>query len=258
MTAPAPDATDEGADLARSVNTMVDSLERSQGLERQFLLSVSHDLRTPMTSIQGYAEALTDGAIADPQKAGQVILSESKRLDRLVRDLLDLARLDANKFSLTIGRYDLGQIAEDAVAGFQRDASAEDLSVTLRAGGGPLPVNVDADRLGQVLANLIENAMRYASSTVRVEVGVASDPATGTRAARATVIDDGPGIAAEDLPHVFDRLYQSKYQPQNKEAGTGVGLAIAHELVTAMGGSLRAVAVDSGAVFVLDLPLVDT
>jgi two-component system, OmpR family, sensor kinase len=243
--------TDELADLARSINAMADNLERSQGLEQQFLLSVSHDLRTPLTSIRGYAEAITDGATKDPAWAASVILSESRRLERLVRDLLDLAKLQSRGFSMQLRLVDLAGAVATAVDGFQPDAEAAGISVSWQAAApGPVPVHADGDRLAQVLANLIENAMKYARSAVRA--GVAS--AAGT--AIAWVDDDGPGIAAADLPHVFERLYVARHEPARKESGSGLGLAIVSELVAAMGGTVAAEAAPGGgARFVVRLPL---
>ncbi|MGH9186566.1 MAG: histidine kinase dimerization/phospho-acceptor domain-containing protein, partial [Acidimicrobiales bacterium] len=119
----------ELAGLARSINTMAATLERSKGLERQFLLSVSHDLRTPLTSIRGYAEAIADGTVADTGAAAGVITAEARRLERLVRDLLDLARLDARQFSLDWQPVDLVDIAAGTADGFRHEA--EDAGVSL-------------------------------------------------------------------------------------------------------------------------------
>ncbi len=126
---PPPDANDEVADVARSVNAMAGALERSRGLEQQFLLSVSHDLRTPLTSIQGYAEALADGTTADAPLAGSVILAESRRLGRLVRDLFELASLDARRFSLEATAVELHDLVEACVEGFGPEADAAGVTV---------------------------------------------------------------------------------------------------------------------------------
>jgi two-component system sensor histidine kinase BaeS len=227
---------DELADLARSVNAMAESLERSQGLEQQFLLSVSHDLRTPLTSIRGYAEAITDGA-AEPMWAASVILAESQRLERLVRDLRHLARLQARSFSLLTEPVDLVALAQQAAIAFRPDAEAAGIDVEAMA-TGPAAVWVvgDPDRLGQVVANLVENACKHARSRVRVAVAVPG----GTHDAVLAVEDDGPGIAPADLPHVFERLYVSRRAPVRKESGSGLGLAIVRELVVAMRGRVAA------------------
>ena len=239
---PAPSANDhdELADLARSVNTMAEVLERSKSLEQQFLLSVSHDLRTPLTSIRGYAEAITDGATKDPQWAASVILRESRRLERLVRDLLDLAKLQARGFSLEVHRLDLSAAAVSALEGAAPDAAGAGVRLLAQC-ATPVFVNADRDRLGQVLANLVENAMKYALGTVVVGTAASQDGV-----AIVWVDDDGSGIAPEDRPHVFERLYVTTRQPRRAEIGSGLGLAIVHELVLAMGGSVAAEAAPSG------------
>lgn len=230
---------DEVASLVTSINTMAEVLERSKGVERQFLLSVSHDLRTPLTSIRGYAEAIADGALPDTAQGGTVILSEARRLERLVGDLLDLAKLESRSFSLTHEPVDLVTVAEGTVDGFRHEAS--DAGVTLETrGDSTAVVDGDPDRLAQVAANLVQNALKFAHSRIEVTVEAANGWA------RLSVSDDGPGIASEDLPHVFERLYASRHQPQHKEVGSGLGLAIVRELVTAMGGTVQATAADTG------------
>ncbi len=229
---------DELDELAHSINAMAEALERSKGLEQQFLLSVSHDLRTPLTSIRGYAEALADGAAPDPQRAANVILAESRRLERLVKDLLDLAKLDARRFRLDIAPLDLVELATDSVDGFRREVESHGLRIVLDAPDGPVAALGDGDRLQQVVANLVENALKFASTTITVVVAADAD------GPRLEVLDDGPGIPPEDRPHVFERLYVAAATVQRKEAGSGLGLAIVRELVDAMGGSVHA---DAGA-----------
>jgi two-component system sensor histidine kinase BaeS len=226
-------AVPELASLAASINSMAEALGRSRGLERQFLLSVSHDLRTPLTSIRGYAEAIADGATTDHQRAALVIASESRRLERLVRDLLDLAKLDARRFSLDLRRVDLADCARATAEGFEPATADDGLTLEIVT-PEEVPVTADADRLAQVVANLIENASKFAAH--RIVVGTAR--AAGDLAV-LWVDDDGPGIPAEDLPHVFERLYTSSRAPA-RQVGSGLGLAIVAELVSAMGGSARA------------------
>lgn len=243
------DKHDELSSLIASINSMAAVLERSKGVERQFLLSVSHDLRTPLTSIRGYAEAIVDGALAEPADGANVILSEARRLERLVGDLLDLAKLESQSFALTLGPVDLVDIAAGTVDGFRPEAG--DAGVLLEVtGDDPAVVSGDADRLAQVAGNLVQNALKFARTRVRVSV----DANDGW--ARLAVSDDGPGIAPEDLPHVFERLYVSRHQPQRKEVGSGLGLAIVRELVTAMGGRVEASGSDiGGACLAVRLPL---
>ena len=145
---------DEISDLSASINEMAESLERSQSLERQFLMSISHDLRTPLTSIRGYGEAIADGTADDQQQAAEVIVSEAERLERLVSDLLDLARLDAREFTLEHRPVEVGVVAEEVGAGFAPRAA--DRGVELRVGGPgeasepPVTAWCDPGRLAQV------------------------------------------------------------------------------------------------------------
>ena len=235
---PEPPAMDpELASLASSVNTMADALDRSRSVERQFLLSVSHDLRTPLTSIRGFAEALEDGVTTDTTRAGQIIATEARRLERLVGDLLDLAKLKAHSFVLELGPADLAELVAATAGGF--GPSADELALRLDIGvqrSLPVPVIADVDRLAQVVANLVENALSFATSTVRV--GVAAPDGIPM----FWVDDDGPGISQEDLPRVFERLYSSRPPAQaepGRVVGSGLGLAIVAELVAAMGGIVR-------------------
>ncbi|MFI5048008.1 MAG: ATP-binding protein [Acidimicrobiia bacterium] len=241
---------DELGSLAHAINGMARELEEAQGHERAFLLSVSHDLRTPLTSIRGYADAIADGTVVGPDariRAAEVISSESRRLERLVADLLDLARLDTRQFSLRPVPVDARTVVAGAVEAFQ--PSAGELGITLVSeAGDALPVEHDPQRLAQIVANLVENALKFASA--RVDVSARAIP-TGIE---VLVDDDGPGIAPADLPHVFDRLYTSRTVP-GRVVGTGIGLAIVRELAVAMGGTARVETVDaSGTRFVVTLP----
>jgi two-component system sensor histidine kinase BaeS len=243
---------DELGELARTLNEMAEQLEQARGRERAFVLSVSHDLRTPLTSIKGYAEALVDGAIetdTDRTRAARVIDAEARRLERLVADLLDLARLDARQFSLSPRPVDAAETVRTAVDAFA--PAAADLGIALTVDGPDgLPADVDPDRLAQIVANLLENGLNYAASAIVVELR-----AIGTDELELRVSDDGPGIPPDDLPHVFERLYVSRVAP-GRSLGTGIGLAIVRELAVAMGGQVRVDAeVASGAGFVVRLPV---
>lgn len=242
-------AGDELAALAESINTMAERLARAKSAERLFLQSVSHDLRTPLTSIRGFAEAIEDGATADVMGAARVIASEARRLERLVADLLALATVEARRFTLHMQPIDLTASAAATTAGFLPAAAELGLTIQGPAGEG-IGVVADPDRLAQVTANLIENALRYANHHVRVH--------TVQQPGRAVlcVEDDGPGIAPDALAHVFDRLFESRPR-DGRPIGSGLGLAIVAELVSAMGGEVRAespVAPDGGTRMVVTLP----
>jgi two-component system sensor histidine kinase BaeS len=249
-----PPSTDgELAALASTLNNMAAQLEQSRGSERAFLLSISHDLRTPLTSIRGYAEALADGTLDDAnpddrKRAAAVITAEARRLERLVGDLLDLSRLDSRQFSLHPQLCDAAEVVRDAALAFA--PQAHELGITLDvAASAALPVDLDAERLGQIVANLVENALKYASS--RVDVSVApSDPAHFALA----VVDDGPGIPADHAALVFERLYTVRDAP-GRAVGTGLGLAIVRELAAAMGGAATVDGAPTpGTRFIVTLP----
>jgi two-component system sensor histidine kinase BaeS len=212
---------------------MAASLARAQGTQRQFLMSVSHDLRTPLTSIRGFAEALSDGATTDVTYAAGVIGSSARRLERLVTDLLELAKLESGAFSLHSVTLDLSDVVSQAAQALEPAAAGLSLSIELETEGEALCV-ADPDRVGQVVANLVENALKFATS--RVTVGTRR---SGDGWLEAFVEDDGPGIPWADLERVFERLYQSRLSA-GRELGSGLGLAIVDELVKAMGGRARA------------------
>jgi two-component system sensor histidine kinase BaeS len=256
----------EFASLAGSINDMAQSLEDSRSRERHLLLAVSHDLRTPLTSIRGFAEAIKDGAIDDSERAADVIIAESRRLERLVGDLFDLTKLEAHQMSIAIRPTDAVEVVTTTAEGFRPAAARSGIDIGLRVVGSTdtgtgtdpdtdpdvldgvgssdpttqppalPPVSADPDRLAQIVANLIENACTYARS--RVMVGLTgAGPAGGCV---ITVDDNGPGIAPSDLERVFERFYQAD-RGRNRRMGSGLGLAIVAELAAAMGGRVRAV-----------------
>ncbi len=243
-------ADDELARLARSINAMAASLQQARHAERDFLLSVSHDLRTPLTAIGGWAEALADGAAPDPAAAGETIRVASARLDRLVRDLLDLARLRARAFTLDLTTIDLREVATGTLEGFRPELEDSGLAVAIDVPAVPVLVEGDADRLAQVVANLVDNAGRHADTRLHVEVHPDGDRAL------LAVEDDGAGIPAAERPLVFERLHGGTRPAARAGTGTGLGLAIVRELARAMGGDAVAEEAPSGgARLVVTLPL---
>lgn len=235
---------DELAGLGKAFNQMSSDLARARETERAFLESVSHELKTPLTSIRGYAEALTEGAVA-PAEGSAVILSEANRLERLVRDLLDMARFDRAEFSVASEPVDLGAIATRALE--RHLPRARELGVELCSMvEEPARGLGDEDRLLQATSNLVENALRLtpAGGSVTVHASVA----------KLSVRDTGPGLASEDLPHAFERFYLHGRYRSERAVGSGLGLAIVHELALAMGGDVEAAnAAGGGAQFTLRL-----
>jgi two-component system OmpR family sensor kinase len=218
----------EIASLARAFNEMVEQLARARAAEKQFLLSVSHELKTPLTAIRGYAEGVADGAF-DLDEAVATITLEAARLERLVGDLLDLARMNRTDFSIHREQVDLAAIGQEAVRRYE--AQARDFGVTLEAfAPAPSPAIGDPDRLLQVTSNLVENALRLTPRGGFVRV-------SAEREALA-VEDTGPGLSKEDLPRAFERFYLHSRYSSDRPVGTGLGLSIVKELTHGMGGTV--------------------
>jgi signal transduction histidine kinase len=219
----------EIATLAVAFNDLAAQLRKAQEAERNFLLSVSHELKTPLTAIRGYAEAVEDGAV-DPREAAATVASEARRLERLVRDLLDLARMNRTDFSVHNTEIDLSEVADDAVRRYEQQA--ESFGVALHAvADGPAPAIADADRVLQVVSNLVENALRL--TPPGGEVRVIAAPGV------LRVEDTGPGLEAADTERAFERFYLHERYGLERQVGTGLGLAIVKELTLAMGGDVE-------------------
>ena len=243
------EGTDELAELARSFNRMATSLEEARRREDEFLASVSHELRTPITAIRGYVEALDEGAVRDQKgrrEALGVIKSETARLERLVADVMDLARAGAQSFRLELRDADVAEVLRDAASAHATEAAEAGVSIEVSA-DDPLTVHTDPVRVRQIVTNLVENAIRVSPRGAGVRLAGRSSPDW----VLVDVTDDGPGIAAEHLPHVFERTYLRNVggtngdedappaEPGRLRAGSGLGLAIVRELAHALGGRVN-------------------
>lgn len=228
-----------------SFNSMADGLDSARAKERQFVMSVSHDLKTPLTGIRGYAEALSEGAV-DAATAAEAIQEEAQHLERLIQDLIDLARIGRHDFTADREPVDLADVVAEAE---RRHATlAGRLGVTLKTEViGAVEVHADHSRVLQATSNLVENALRFApaGSTVRI----------AARDHRIEVSDTGPGLDPEDLPRALDRYYLHHKYRESRPVGTGLGLAIVQELARAMHGRVTVQSTRGrGATFMLELP----
>ena len=243
-----PDRELEG--LARALDVLGDQLGEARELERAFVLNVSHDLRTPLTSIRGYAEALEDGTLDEAEgirRAGHIITTEANRLQRLVQDLLDLGRLDMHAFSIQPRPFDVAESLRGLVNAFMPDADANGLEIHTELPDTMVAVS-DPARIEQAAANLIENALKYAERTVIVAAAKRTDRLS------ITVTDDGPGIPSAERTRIFERLYTANANPGRK-IGTGLGLAIVHQLATLLGGTITLDdSVENGSRFIMIIP----
>jgi two-component system OmpR family sensor kinase len=231
--------------LAESFNTMADQLARARRAEQSFLLSVSHELKTPLTAIRGYSEALDEGVLT-PQRAVRVIRTEAARLERLISDLINLARLDQQRFDINPDTVDLAEIARESAA--RHAARGRELGVHIELEDGDRALaRADPDRLLQAVSNLVENALRCTPTGGTVTLA--------TTPGRLTVKDTGPGIAPDEIPHAFDRFFLYRRYDGDRPVGTGLGLAIVRELAQAMGGSADVQTAETGTAFTIRLPL---
>lgn len=220
-------------EVALALRALDEALRTSEGRQREFLLSISHEMRTPLTAIRGYGEALADQVISS-DRAGAVIQSEAVRLGRFVDDLLELARLEADDFTLNESVVDLVDVAADAHGAWQGHARQLDVALTLDLRDPYALVETDAQRARQLVDGLVENALRVSPPHASVRIEVSSRPPT------IAVIDNGPGLTEDDLAHAFERGVLRARYASARPVGTGLGLSIAARLAGRLGATLRA------------------
>ena len=246
---------DELAQLGAAFNAMATSLESAEERRRRLLNDVAHELRTPLATIEGYLEALADGVVLPGEKAWAVMQTESRRLRRLVDDLQKVSKAEERQLDLRLSRVSPAALVDTALAA-ALPAYAEKGVVLERSAGGKTPdVRADPDRIGEVLANLLDNALRHTPPGGRVTV--AADRSDHGLA--LTVTDTGEGIASEHLERVFERFYRADPARARAQGGSGIGLTIARAIVEAHGGRLHAESggPGCGSRFVVSLPAAD-
>jgi signal transduction histidine kinase len=228
---PEPRGGDEIGHLSERFREMAVRLSEAEEQERNFLMSVSHELRTPLTAIRGHVDALREGVADDPDVRAaslDVIGAEAARLDRLVGDILDLAKLESNRFTVLQEEVDMSRLCDQAYAAFGEEARRRRIEYDKRFDAAPTIVS-DGDRVLQIISNLLSNAFRWTPDGGRVELGL-----TAENGSVAVAVDDsGPGIA----PHERERIFRPFWSGDN--TGTGLGLAIARELAVALGGRIE-------------------
>ncbi len=246
----------EVRELTRSFNAMLVRVLSTQNSQRDFVANVSHELKTPLTSVQGFAQAILDGTADTPearQQAAQVIYNEAGRMHRMALDLLDLARLDSGTADLNVAPVNMTALLNGIAEKFSPMAS--DAGVNLNVDlANDLPIlNGDGDRLAQVFTNLVDNALKFTPRGGTVSIRAVQDRGE----VQVSVSDTGEGIPADAIPHIFDRFYQAdSARAGGEKHGAGLGLAIVHDFVAAHGGriSVRS-APGRGTAFIVHLPL---
>jgi two-component system sensor histidine kinase BaeS len=240
---------DEISHLSERFNQMAARLAATEERERQFLMSVSHELRTPLTAIKGHVDALRDGLVDDPELVAaslEVVANEATRLERLVGDVLDLAKLRAHRFTVQTEEVDMGRLVEHAYGSFGDEARRREIDYVLRGADGAPTIITDGDRVLQVITNLLKNAFRWTPDGGTIDVALGASNGT----VRVDVTDTGPGISPDDAQRIFSPFVSSDTQ------GTGLGLPIAKELAGALGGRIELEAAEGGGSrFRLVLPM---
>jgi len=249
-----PDArsSDEIALLTERFRGMVEKLAEAEKLKRSFLMSVSHELRTPLTAIRGHVEALREGIVTEPEQVRtslDIVAAETDRLERLVGDVLDLAKLQAHRFTVRHEEVDLERVLDQAYGAFTEEARRREIDYRL-SGVELAPVIVsDGDRVLQVITNLLSNAFRWTPDGGRIELQLGAS----NGAVAVDVLDTGPGVPAHQRARIFEAFVS-----QDAE-GTGLGLPIARELAVALGGGIELQSTaGSGSRFRLVLPVAPT
>ncbi len=250
-----PRGPHEVQELTRAFNDMNERMQTSQAAQRDFVANVSHELKTPLTSIQGFSQALLDGMAATPQEqkqAAQVIFDESGRMHRMVLDLLDLARIDAGTLELQRSPVDLSALLNNITEKMAPQARSGNIDIQLDASDLP-EITGDGDRLAQVFTNLLDNALKFTPPGGSIKIQAAQSGS----GVQVEVTDNGAGISSEALPFIFTRFYQAdSSRSGGQKHGAGLGLAIVKEILEAHGGKISVRSeLGKGSTFIVNLPL---
>jgi len=240
--------------LAQAFNSMAADLEYAEQLRRNMVADVAHELRTPLSNIQGYLEAIRDGMIKPDAAAIRSLDEEARLLSRLVNELQELSLAEAGELKLVYQTEDVANLVKQAASPWQPQLMAKEISLSLDLPDNLPPVNIDWQRVNQVLHNILENAVAHTpkGGTITVAAGEKG------KWVEVSISDTGEGIPAEDLPHIFERFYRVDKSRARATGGSGLGLTIARRLVEAHGGTIT---VDSklgeGSRFSFTLPIAE-
>ena len=245
---------DEMAKLAESFNRMAEDLNRLEDSRRTFVANVSHELRSPMTSIRGYVQGILDGTIGQDEQNRylDVVLSETQRLTKLVNELLELSRFDSGKSSVNPQRFDITALILKVMFEYEQRIEARGIDVDIEFREQPLYVLADPDRITQVLNNLIDNAVKFSddSGLITVRAQIQNEKCA------VIISNTGPGISREDLPMIFERFYKAD-KAHTAGMGTGLGLAIVKKIVDQHGEAVSASSVIGDTSFTFTLKRTD-
>lgn len=227
----------EAAQLAESFNAMADQLKDLEATRRSFVNNISHELRSPLTSMRGFLEAMQDGTIGseDHEKYIDIVLSETRRMTVMVNDLLDLARIESGKIPLKLEVFDVNELIRRTLITFEARIYEKHMDVEVKFAQDQYFVEADNAQISQVLRNLIDNALKYSPDRRKLRIATYSMQ----RKVYISVQDSGQGIPEEDVPHVFDRFYKvEKAHTPTKQSGTGLGLSIVKRIIDQHGQTI--------------------
>ncbi len=222
---------DEVAVLARSFNQMVETLENLEKMRRDFIANISHELRTPMTTINGFIEGILDGTISEEKQKEYLVVvkDEVKRLQRLVSDMLDIARMEAGETKVNISVFDICEVVRLSVIHLQKEIEEKDIKFRANFEQESMFVAADRDKIQRVLINLLHNAVKFTTKNGDISVSVRE-----TRdKVEISVSDSGEGIPQEDLPYIFDRFHKADKSRSKDKTGVGLGLYIVKNIIQA-------------------------
>ncbi len=225
---------DELGDLCDIVNYMADELSQSENMKNEFISSVSHELRTPLTAIKGWGETLCDDELCDKktrQKGLSVIINETERLSSIVEDLLDFSKIQSGRFSIKNEKMDILAELEEAILAFSQRAQREGIEISYNEPQNLSPIMGDRNRIKQVFANILDNAIKYSGKGGKILVNAYEEYGM----IYVTVEDFGCGISPEDLPKIKKKFYKANHSRR----GSGIGLAVVDEIVSNLGGSFE-------------------
>ena len=246
---------DEIGELGRAFNSMADELAQQEKLRRNMVSDVAHELRTPLTNIRGYLEALQDGVVQPEEHVIDSIHEEALLLGRLIDDLQELSLAEAGQLRLELQTVELAPLLQQAADALRPQAAVKELDLQVDLPDALPLVHVDAERIGQVLRNLLNNALTHTPPGGKISITARAS----SQWIEVEVQDTGSGIAAQDLPRVFERFYRADKSRARASGGAGLGLAITRQIVQAHGGRIQAQSqAGQGARFTFTLPLKGT
>ncbi len=223
-------------ELGRAFNTLSEKLEKNEKLRKNMVADIAHELRTPLTTLRGDFEAVKDGLLEPDSAVLDNLLGDIQVLTRLVEDLQQLSLAEAGQLKLELTRLEAKTVVDDVTSRFENEIAGKQISLNIETEPGLMPIRADRLRISQVLGNLIKNSLLHTPEGGSITVSAVQSG----REVIFSVADTGPGIAPDELPHIFERFYRADKSRVRTSGGSGLGLTIARTLVTAHGGRIWA------------------